>query len=173
VAPGTPAFTLADLRLVKALFNVPDSDLHNFRQSQTLDLTVDAFPGETFHGRVISLAAAADPRVRSFQIEVSIANTGLKLRSGMIATVRGEGVVASKQVQIPVDALVHDPIGDHYLVYGTEQRAGRTYAKETPVRPGAMSGSFVEIIEGLKPGQRIVASGASLLRSGDLVREVE
>jgi len=173
VAPGTPAFTVADLRLVKALFNVPDSDLHNFRQSQSLDLTVDAFPGEIFHGRVISLAAAADPRVRSFQIEVSIANTGLKLRSGMIATVRGAEAGSSQQVQIPVDALVHDPIGNQYLVYGTEQRAGRTYVKEIPVRPGAMSGSYVKIIEGLKPGQRIVASGASLLRSGDPVREVE
>jgi RND family efflux transporter MFP subunit len=174
VAPGTPAFTLADLRLVKALFNVPDSDLHNFRQSQTLDLTVDAFTGEIFNGRILSLAAAADPRVRSFQIEVSIANPGLKLRSGMIATVQaGEVVLVSRQVQIPIDALVHDPISGHYLVYGTEQRAGRIYAKEISVRPGPLAGSYVKIIEGLKPGQKIVASGASLLRAGDPVQEVE
>ena len=174
VAPGTPAFTLADLRLVKALFNVPDSDLHNFRQSQSLDLTVDAFPGEIFHGRILSLAAAADPRVRSFQIEVSIANQGLKLRSGMIATVEAlDAGSVSQQVQIPVDALVHDPISDNYLVYGTEQRAGRIYAKGISVRPGPLSGSYVKIIEGLKPGQKIVASGASLLRSGDPIQEVE
>ena len=174
VAPGTPAFTLADLRLVKALFNVPDSDLHNFRQSQALDLTVDSFTGEIFNGRILSLAAAADPRVRSFQIEVSIANPGLKLRSGMIATVEaGEALLASQQVQIPVDALVHDPISGHYLVYGTEQRAGRIYAKEISVRPGPLSGSYVKIIEGLKPGQKIVASGASLLRAGDSIQEVE
>ena len=174
VAPGTPAFTLADLRLVKALFNVPDSDLHNFRQSQALDLTVDSFTGEIFNGRILSLAAAADPRVRSFQIEVSIANPGLKLRSGMIATVEaGEALLASQQVQIPVDALVHDPISGHYLVYGTEQRAGRIYAKEISVRPGPLAGSYVKIIEGLKPGQKIVASGASLLRAGDSIQEVE
>ena len=173
VASGTPAFTLANLRLVKALFNVPDSDLHDFRQGQALNLTVDAFPEEVFPGRVISLAASADPRVRSFQIEVSIVNTGLKLRSGMIATVRGEGGTAEKQVQIPVDALVHSPVNDHYLVYGTEQKAGRTYAKEIPVRPGPMSGSYINIIEGLTPGQRIVASGASLLHPGDPVQEVQ
>ena len=174
VAPGTPAFTLADLRLVKALFNVPDSDLHNFRQSQSLDLTVDAFPGETFSGRILSLAAAADPRVRSFQIEVSIANQGLKLRSGMIATVRaGEAAGASQEVQIPVDALVHDPINGHYFVYGTEQKAGGLYAKEIFVRPGPLSGSYVKIVEGLKPGQKIVVSGASLLRAGDPIQEVE
>jgi multidrug efflux pump subunit AcrA (membrane-fusion protein) len=174
VAPGTPAFTLADLRLVKALFNVPDSDLHNFRQSQALALTVDAFPGEIFDGRILSLAAAADSRVRSFQIEVSIVNQDLKLRSGMIATAQArEPGVTSQQVQIPVDALVHDPISDHYLVYGAEQRAGRMYAKEISVRPGPLSGSYVKIVEGLKPGQKIVASGASLLRAGDPIQEVE
>jgi multidrug efflux pump subunit AcrA (membrane-fusion protein) len=174
VAPGTPVLTVADLRLVKALFNVPDSDLHNFRQSQSLDMTVDALLGEIFHGRIVSIAAAADPRVRSFQIEVSIANPALKLRSGMIATVQaGDAVLASQQVQIPVDALVHDPISGHYLVYGTEQRAGRMYAKEISVRPGPLAGSYVKVLEGLKPGQRIVASGASLLRTGDPIQEVE
>jgi len=174
VAPGTPAFTVADLRLVKALFNVPDTDLNNFRQSQSVDIMVDAFPGKIFHGRIVSIAAAADPRVRSFQIEVSIANPGLKLRSGMIAAVQaGEVVLASQQVQIPVDALVYDPISGHYLVYGTEQRAGRMYAKEISVSPGPLAGSYVKVLEGLKPGQKIVGSGASLLRIGDPIQEVE
>ena len=174
VAAGTPAFTLADLRLVKGRFNVPDSALRGFRRGQSLDLTVDAFPGETFHSRVLSLAAAADPRVRSFEIEVSIANPDLKLRSGMIAAVQvAETEGAHPALQIPVDALVHDPSGDRYLVYTTEQKAGRTFAKAIPIRPGPLSGSQVSILEGLTPGQRIVVSGANLLRPGEAVREVE
>jgi len=174
VAAGTHAFTLADLRLVKGRFNVPDSALRGFRRGQSLDLTVDAFPGETFHSRVLSLAAAADPRVRSFEIEVSIANPDLKLRSGMIAAVQvAETEGAHPALQIPVDALVHDPSGDRYLVYTTEQKAGRTFAKAIPIRPGPLSGSQVLILEGLTPGQRIVVSGANLLRPGEAVREVE
>jgi multidrug efflux pump subunit AcrA (membrane-fusion protein) len=173
VAAGTPAFTLADLRRVKGLFNVPDSALHDFREGQDLNLTVDAFSQETFHGRVVSLAPAADPRVRSFQIEVSIPNPQLKLRSGMIASVQVEARSDKHQVQIPVDALVHDPIGNRYLVYGTEQRAGLTCAKEIPVQPGPLSGSHVLILDGLNPGQRIIVSGANLLRPGDPVREVD
>ena len=173
VVAGSSAFTLADLRLVKGLFNVPDSTLHNFRQGQALDLTVDAFPGDTFHGRVVSVAAAADARVRSFQIEVSVVNPGLKLRSGMIASVQVEETDGDRQVQIPVDALIHDPIRDLYLVYGAEQRSGRTYAKAIPVQPGPLSGSSVRIVRGLNPGQRIIVDGANLLRPGDLVREVD
>src|SRR5262245_65321957 len=127
VAAGTHAFTLADLRLVKGRFNVPDSALRGFRRGQSLDLTVDAFPGETFHGRVLSLAAAADPRVRSFEIEVSIANPDLKLRSGMIAAVQvAETQGAHPALQIPVDALVHDPTAQRYRAYTTEQNASRT-----------------------------------------------
>lgn len=173
VTAGTPAFTVADLRLVKSLFNVPDSDLHNFRQGQSLNLTVDAFPDQIFVGRVVSVAAAADPQVRSFQIEASIDNQGQKLRSGMIATVQGGVSAGSQQVEIPVDALVHDPISGDYLVYGTEQRGGHTCAKEIHVRPGSLSGTYVKVVDGLKPGQKIVASGASLLRPGDPVQEVE
>ena len=173
VAAGTPAFTIADLRRVKGLFNVPDSALHDFREGQNLNLTVDAFSRETFHGRVVSLAPAADTRVRSFQIEVSIPNPQLKLRSGMIASVQVEETSDKHQVQIPVDALVHDPIGNRYLVYGTEQKAGITCAREIPVQPGPLSGSHVLILEGLNPGQRIIVSGANLLRSGDPIREVD
>jgi RND family efflux transporter MFP subunit len=173
IAAGTPAFTLADLQLVKGRFNVPDSALHSFRQGQPLDLTVDAFLGEIFHGRVLSLAAAADPKVRSFEVEVSIVNPGLKLRSGMIAAVQVAGTESDRSPpQIPVDALVHDPTGDRYLVYTTEQKAGRTIAKAIPIRPGPLSGSQVLILDGLTPGQRIVVSGANLLRPGEAVREV-
>ena len=174
VAAGTPAFTLADLQLVKGHFSVPDSALQSFRRGQSLDLTVDAFPGKTFQGRVLSLSSAADPRVRSFEIEVSIPNTGLELRSGMIASVRAaETSAGHRQVQIPVDALVHDAAGDQYLVYTTEQKGGQTFAKATPVRPGPLSGNQVLILEGLKPGQRIVVSGANMLRAGEAIREVD
>ncbi len=174
VAAGAAAFTVADLRVVKGRFNVPDSALGDFQLGQDLEISVDALPGRRFKGRVISMAASADPRVLSFQIEVSIANADLKLRSGMIAAVELAGSrEKSHPLQVPVDALVYDAIRDRYLVYGTEQRRGSTYAREILVRPGPLSGSSVLILSGLDPGQRVVASGANLLRSGDPIREIE
>jgi multidrug efflux system membrane fusion protein len=165
---------LADLRLVKGHFNVPDSTLSGFRQGQSLDLTVDAFPGETFQGRVLSLAAVADPKARSFEIEVAIPNRGLKLRSGMIASVQvNKTTDAHPQLQIPVDALVHDPTNDSYFVYATERKADRMFARAVPIRPGPLSGNQVLILDGLSPGQRIVVSEANLLRPGEAIREVD
>jgi multidrug efflux pump subunit AcrA (membrane-fusion protein) len=173
-AAGTPAFILADLRVVKARFNVPDSALHSFKQGQSLDLTLDAFPGDIFHGRILSLAAAADARVRSFEIEVSISNPSLKLKSGMIASVQiAEASTGQRQPQVPVNALVHDPVSNSYLVYTTEEKDGQTYAKPIAIRPGPLSGTQVLVLDGLSPGQRIVVSGANLLRPGQRVQEID
>ncbi|HKW62899.1 MAG TPA: efflux RND transporter periplasmic adaptor subunit [Candidatus Acidoferrum sp.] len=175
VSAGMPVFTVADLRHVKARFNVPDSALGDFRLGQNLGVTVDAFRDQTFHGSVISIAASADPTVRSFQVELSIANPDLQLRSGMIASVLASGNRTDHVVEVPTDALVHDPIRNRYLVYGTEQRDnfGQRVAREIVVRPGPLAGSSVLILEGLNPGQRIVGSGANLLRNGDRIREID
>jgi len=175
VSPGAPAFTLANLDPVKARFSVPDTALGMFRVGMPLPLTVDAFANESFQGRVLSVAPAADPKTRSFEITVSIENLTLKLRAGMIASTHvAAEATHSRQVRIPIDALVHDPIRDQYVVYTLEQQSGRiTLAKAVQVRPGPLVGNQVSILEGLVGGERIVTSGANLLQSGDVVKEVQ
>jgi RND family efflux transporter MFP subunit len=175
VAPGTPAFIVADLQLVKARFSVPDTALPTFRVGEPLPLTVDAFANEPFQGNVLSVAPAADPKARSFEITVAIDNPTMKLRSGMIASIQVAHEAADRhQVRIPIDALVHDPIRDQYLVYTLEKKeGGAAAAKAVHVRPGPLVGNQVSIVDGLTAGQRIVASGANLLRSGDAVKEIQ
>jgi len=174
VSPGTPAFTLADLHQIKARFNAPDTALRLFRSGQVMQVTVDAFPNEPFQGRVLSVAPAADPKSRSFEITLAIDNPALKLRSGMIASVRATAEAADRpQLRIPIDALVHDAVRDRYLVYGVEQKNGRTVAKAIDISPGPLVGNQVTVLEGLTTGQRIVGSGANLVRPGDVVKEVQ
>ena len=175
VSPGMPAFTVADLHLVKARFSVPDSALHMFRAGQPLPLNVDAYSTEPFQGHVLSVAPAADPKARSFEITVAIDNPTMKLRSGMIASIRVADDVADRNlVRIPIDALVHDPTRDQYLVYIVEPKdGGVATVKAVDVRPGALVGNQVSILGGLTAGQRIVASGANLLRPGDVVKEIQ
>jgi multidrug efflux system membrane fusion protein len=174
VSPATPAFTVADLRLVKARFSAPDTALHLFRAGQALPLAVDAFPSERFEGHVLSVAPAADPKSRSFEITVAIDNPTLRLRSGMIASIHvdSEAAAEHRQLRIPIDALVHDPGSEQYLVYTLEQKDGRTVTRATYIRPGPLVGNQVSVLDGLTAGQRIVASGANLLRPGDAVTEI-
>jgi RND family efflux transporter MFP subunit len=175
VSPGAAAFTIADLHLVKARFSVPDTTLHVFRAGKLLPLSVDAFATERFEGQVLSVAPAADPKARSFEITVTIDNPSLKLRSGMIASIRvADDAPDHHQVRIPIDALVHDPTRGQYVVYAVERKdGGITIARAVQVRPGPLAGNQVSILDGLAPGQRIVASGANLLRNGDVVKEIQ
>jgi RND family efflux transporter MFP subunit len=173
-AAGSVAFTLADLQTLKARFNVPDFALAGLRLGQSLDLEFDAFPGSVARGRVLSLAAAADSKARSFEIEVAVPNAGLKLRSGMIATVRAaSGSPVPARLQVPASALVHDPTGQRYLVYTIEQNGDRAVAKAIPIEAGPLAGNEVVVLSGLTAGQRIVVMGANLLQAGDPVKEVE
>jgi multidrug efflux pump subunit AcrA (membrane-fusion protein) len=116
----------------------------------------------------------APPKARSFEIEITIPNRGLKLRSGMIATVHASAFESSTpQVQVPITALVHDPTSNRYLVYTIERSSGRGVAKAIPVELGPLAGNQVVVLAGLQPGEKIVIMGANLLQPGDLVREVE
>ena len=172
-AAGSPAFTLADLTTLKARFNVPDFELAGFREGQSLDLSLDPFnAAANLRGRILSLAAAADPKARSFEIVVAVPNSGLKMRSGMIATVHAPGVATGHaRLQVPVSALVH--VGGRYLVYTIKHNGGRSVAKAIPVEPGPLAGNEVMVLSGLTAGQRIVVMGANLLQPGDAVKEVE
>jgi RND family efflux transporter MFP subunit len=174
VTAGAPAFVVADLHLAKVRFSIPDTALRGFRAGQVLPMTVGAFGDERFEGRVLSIAAAADPKARSFEINVAVANPDLKLRSGMIASIQvAESGTDHRQLKVPIDALVHDPTTDRYLVYTVEERDRKTIAKAIPIRPGPLAGNQVSILDGLREGQRIIASGANLLRPGDVVKEVQ
>lgn len=171
---GSPAFALADLATLKARFNVPDFALPGFREGQSLDLSIDAQSDSSVHGHVLSVAPAADPKARSFEIMVAVPNPGLKLRSGMIATVHVVNNPAEQaRTQVPLSALVHDPASQRYLVYTIERKGSRSIAKPNPIEPGPLTGNEVVVRSGLAAGQRIVVMGANLLQPGDPVKEVE
>src|SRR5262245_27912632 len=145
VSPSRPAFTVADLRLVKARFSVPDTALQTIHAVQPLRLTVDAFTNELYQGNILSVAPAADPKARSFEITVAIDNPTMKLRSGMIASIQVVDEAADRHpVRIPIDALVHDPTRDQYVVYTLEKNdGGAATAKALHVRPGPLVGNQV------------------------------
>ena len=131
VSPARPAFTIADLHLVKARFSVPDTALHIFQAGKPLPVTVDAFPEERLQGQVLSVAPAADPKSRSFEINVAIDNPTLKLRSGMIATIHVADEAGDRHpVRIPIDALVHDPTRDQYLVLHLGEKGWRRHGRQ-------------------------------------------
>lgn len=147
---GTELFTIADLSvlLVKAAIN--EVDIGKVATGDSVALTVDAFPNDTVRGvvRLVPPAARQQERVRVFDVEIRALTTGV-LRPGMTANVQIQGPVRTDVVRVPVEAVFLSE--GQPIVY----RLTRTGHDRVPVRLGLSDLSFVEIVEGVAPGDSL------------------
>ncbi len=170
---GSPAFTLADVRSVKVDVGVPDVSLAAFRQGAVLLVTTEAVPQTEFHGRITAISPAADPKGRVFTVELTIANPRGLLKPGMVASVAVVAQGSPMMAAVPVSAVVQSAQdADRYAVFVLERHDGKTLARRQRVALGDVKGNRIAVREGLVAGQRIVASGGSLLTDGEPVREI-
>jgi multidrug efflux system membrane fusion protein len=168
VGAGAPAFVVADTRVAKVKFGVPDLALAGFKPGDALTVTAEAVPDREFRGRVSSIAASADPTSRVFAIEVSIPNSGQVLKMGMVATVIVAGVRdPAPAPSIPLAAVVKSSSG-----YGVYTIDGSDRVRLQPVTLGPVRGNAVVITAGLNPGQRVVATSGLQLSDGEAVRQI-
>jgi multidrug efflux system membrane fusion protein len=173
VSPGTTAFEMVALDIVKVTFGVPDTLVNRLKIGQKLDITCDAVPGRLFQGRIMTLAAAADPKERTFQVVVKLVNPEHKLRVGMIASLKlsASSGSAVEELTVPLSALVQDPKNtSRYCVYVVEGRNDDLLVRLRPIKAGEAVGNRITIKEGLTPGERVVYSGVQLLKDGDPVK---
>jgi Cu(I)/Ag(I) efflux system membrane fusion protein len=157
VAAGAPLFEIADLGTVWLEADVFEDDLAAVRVGQAADASFDAYPGEVVRGRVAYVYPTADPASRTGKVRVEIANPSGRIRPGLFGTVRisapgVRGVVIPRQA-----ALV---TGDRQLVF-VEDSANR-FAPRL-VELGAENDSLVVVRDGLRAGERVVATAAFLL----------
>ena len=174
VAPGTPAFILGDVSQVRTVFGVSDTVLPKIKTGMMLPVTSEAVPGSNYSGRVTRIAPTADPRTRVFDIELTVPNRNGRLKPGMIASLTlSDGVPAEAVPVIPLAAVVQPPPGKPgYMVYVVEDQSGKTIAKAQMVQLGEALGDRIAVGGGLRAGQRVVVTGASLVRDGDTVEIV-
>jgi len=174
VGAGTPAFVIADTRVAKVSFGVPDLALSSFKPGGTLTVAAEALPDREFRGRVTSIAPAADPASRVFVVKVAIPNAVQALKVGMVATVIVAGLRdASPMPSIPLAAIVKSPSAQGgYGVYAIENHDGHDRVRLQPVSLGPVRGNAVVITAGLTPGQRIVATGGLQLSDGERVQQI-
>ena len=169
VAPGTPAFTIADTRAVKIGFGVPDYAVRRLRLGQQFSIHLQDDPNE-YNGRVTSIAASADEKNRVFAIEVTVPNPKASLKPGMIASLSLIGVQKAAVPSVPLSAVVADPSSaGHYAVLVATEQGGKWVAHVRQVALGETHESDVAI-EGVHPGEKVVAVGAAGLKDGDFIQ---
>jgi cobalt-zinc-cadmium efflux system membrane fusion protein len=170
LSPDKEVLIIADLSEVWVRANVYERDLARLlaaRAAGPLEagVTVAAFSGRRFVGEVDYVGATMDEATRTVKVRVVVPNRELLLRPGMFAEVVLALGRAGKALFAPKEAVVSD--GDHRFVF---VKIGRRRFLRRDVQRGEETGETVEIVEGLRPGEEIVARGAFLLKS-DILRE--
>lgn len=168
--PTDTLFTVADLSRVWIELNIFERDLARVRTGQSVSVTTDAYPGRTFPGRIVYVAAVLDPATRTVRARVAIPNPDRALKPGMFArAVVQVGGAGPRVVVVPRDAL--QELRGRQVVFVPGARPGEF--RPVPVEVGeAVDGNRVVIRRGLAPGARVVTAGGFALRSELLKSEI-
>jgi membrane fusion protein (multidrug efflux system) len=163
VSPGSIITTLDDLSVVKVDFTVPEALLAQIAIGQSIVARSTAWPDELFRGRVTSIDSRVDPTTRAVDMQARIPNPDGRLRAGMLLTV--ELTCCPRETPgVPERALLS--YADKQYVYRVRGDA----ARQTEVTLGVREAGFVEIEEGVSPGDTIVVDGLLGLRDGARVK---
>jgi cobalt-zinc-cadmium efflux system membrane fusion protein len=155
---SAPIITVADLSRVFVVADFPESAMAKLRIGFPLEISVNAYPGETFAARVSRISDVIDPKTRTVKVYAQIENKKERLRPDMFGDVRHVESMTSA-VTVPQTAIIED--GEKFLVY-VETSPGKFQPRA--IQPGSHTGSSVAITSGLQPGERVVVDGVMLLR---------
>src|SRR6202048_5210790 len=159
VQPETMLYTVADLSDVRVLAQVFQSDTGKIKPGDPAEVTVDAYPGRVFNGRVDYILPQLDMNTRTLPVRLVFANHGLKLRPGMYVNVRAK-LPMGRQLVVPASAAFHSGTKNLLFVYSGE---GRIEPRE--VELGPQVGDELVVTRGIKAQEQIVASANFLIDS--------
>ena len=159
VQPETKLYTIADLSTVWVYANVFQADVGRLKPGDSATVTVDAYPGRKFTGRIDQILPQVDMTTRTVRVRLVFSNPGVVLKPGMYVNV-AIGVSLGQQLVIPASGV---------LETGTRQIAfidhGQGYLEPREVEVGARIDDHVVVLRGLHAGERIVSSANFLVDS--------
>jgi len=159
VQPETHLYTVSDLSDVWVLAQVFQNDAGKIKPGDRADVTVDAYPGRVFSGRVDYLLPQVDMATRTLPVRLVIPNPGLKLRPGMYVNVRLK-LPLGRQLVVPASAVFHS--GTRNLVFAYR---GEGNIEPREVDLGARVGEQQIVAKGVRAGEQIVVSANFLIDS--------
>jgi membrane fusion protein, multidrug efflux system len=165
VAPGTPVGRILDVETVKVVAGVPERYAGEVRPGAEVQVTLDRLAGRQFIGVIDYASAAVDGSSRTFTVEVGVANAGLALKPGMVATVEIARDRLEGALVVPRHAVLRRE--DGYQVFVAVPTAEGWRAEARTVVPGATRGDQVVVSAGLRAGERVVVVGQQRVAHGD------
>ena len=162
-----PLFDIQQSNPVKIIGTVIEKDLYQLIAGKTnVAITVDSVEG-VFKGIVDKIYPSIDNSSRTGKIEIHLNNSDNRLRTGMFAKIDVLITTHQNAVIVPRDSLVK--YDNNYLAYIVEKQGNKYVAVKRDVKVGIFDDDKVEIISGLKAGDRLISKGTEFVREGSTV----
>ncbi len=156
--PGEALYQISDLSSLWVLAEVFEQDLGLVRPGQSAKITVNAYPGRTFNGKIAFLYPTVTPETRTAKVRIELSNAGGLLKPAMYANVELAAGPRRKVLAIPASAVIDSGVRQVALVQLAE---GRFEPRE--VKLGARADDYVEILQGVKEGEAVVVAANFLI----------
>ncbi len=166
--PGVPVARVVNISEVKLRTEVPERYAGTIRAGTTIDLTVLAYPGEVFSGRITYVGSTINADNRTFPVEARVANVKFRLKPEMIAKVEIAQAVRNDALLLE-EEIVQQLDRNRLVVYVEKSNK----AEERRVTLGSREGNLVEIVSGLQPGDRVITTGYQNIINGQQVAIAE
>jgi RND family efflux transporter MFP subunit len=159
VMPVTDLYTIVDLSRVWIMADVFEYEAPNIHMGETARVSLQALPGKSFDARIDYLQPEVDPMTRTLKVRLNMDNPGLMLKPDMYADVEFRVNIPSR-LTVPADAVLN--AGERQTVFVDR---GNGYFEPRQVKTGEREGGRIQILSGLRQGERIVTSGNFLIDS--------
>ncbi len=150
-----PVFIIGDLSTVWLVAFIRETEAQSVHIGQALNFTVLAYPDRAFPANISYVATSIDPNTRRLMVRATVNNAERLLKPEMFAIVKiltGEGDAAPA---IPRQAVIYE--GDTARVWLVRDDNS---IELRPVRVGLTNGTMIQVVEGLRPGERVITKGS-------------
>jgi len=167
VNPGAAIVTLDDDSVLRVDFQIPDRFIASVHEGQEIEASVDAYSGLTIRGRITHLDTRIDERTRALTARSEFPGADRRVKPGMmlrIAVAQGE----HQGLSVPETAVAVQ--GDGAYVFVALKQGQKMTADQRPIVTGVRQDGFVEVKDGLEPGDMLVADGLNKVQAGQAIR---
>ncbi|MGH9860762.1 MAG: efflux RND transporter periplasmic adaptor subunit, partial [Candidatus Acidiferrales bacterium] len=126
----------------------------------------EAYPNEVFVGRLERINPSVSPETRTFEVEALLDNADGRLKPGFFVNAALASEVEEKTTVVPSEAVIY-----RYGTYKVFVVDGANKIQEREIKPGTQEGPHVEVLEGVKPGERVAIAREGELYNGAVVKE--
>lgn len=161
--PSTPVFELVADHLLKLHVMIPERFISQVKLGLTVEVTVDAYPGEVFPGKVARINPTIDAQSRSFDVEAHIPNHDHRLRHGGFAKADVIVAVDDEALTVPLEAVTR------FAGVSKVFKIANDTAQEAEITIGTQGAGWVEVTGSIQSTDKVVTSGQSRLANGTKV----